>query len=113
MSIFAQLAAPFEPSAVSWRAQSVSTKNPDEPKAMALAYIDARDVMDRLDEVVGPEGWEDSFSETPLGRVICTIRIKVDGEWVSKSDGAGKTDVEGDSGARTCRQNEDNGLRVA
>lgn len=98
MSVFDKLAAPFDPKAVSWRAQSVSKKNPDAPKAMALAYIDARDVMDRLDEAVGPEGWEDAFVETPLGRIICTIRIKIDGEWVSKSDGAGKTDVEGDKG---------------
>lgn len=98
MTIFEALSAPFDPKAISWRAQSVSKKNPDAPKAMALAYIDARDVMDRLDEAVGPEGWEDAFVETPLGRVICTIRIKVDGEWVSKSDGAGKTDVEGDKG---------------
>jgi len=98
MTVFQSLAAPFDPKAVSWRAQSVTKKNPEAPKAMALAYIDARDVMDRLDEVVGPEGWEDAYVETPLGRVICTIRIKVDGEWVSKSDGAGKTDVEGDKG---------------
>jgi hypothetical protein len=98
MTIFEALSAPFDPKAVSWRAQSVSKKNPDAPKAMALAYIDARDVMDRLDEAVGPEGWEDAFVETPLGRIICTIRIKIDGEWVSKSDGAGKTDVEGDKG---------------
>jgi hypothetical protein len=54
--------------------------------------------MDRLDEVAGPACWQDTYTETPLGRVICTISIKVDGEWVSKSDGAGKTDVEGDKG---------------
>ncbi len=91
------LAAPFPPEAISWRAQSV-TKNKENPKAMALAYIDARDVMNRLDEVCGPDGWEDAYVETPLGRVICTIRILCGERWVSKSDGAGKTDVEGDKG---------------
>jgi hypothetical protein len=92
------LADPFPPSAISWRAQSVSKKDPQNPKAMALAYIDARDVMARLDDAVGPENWSDSYIETPLGRVICTLSIRANGEWISKSDGAGKTDIEGDKG---------------
>lgn len=96
--MFKRLAAPFPPDAISWRAQTVSNKNPDAPKAMALAYIDARDVMNRLDEVCGPDGWQDEYAETPLGRVICTIRVRCGDEWVSKADGAGKTDVEGDKG---------------
>ncbi len=69
---------------------------------MALAYIDARDVMRRLDEVCGPDGWQDEYTETPKGRVICQIGICVNTEldkWVWKSDGAGDTDVEGDKGA--------------
>jgi hypothetical protein len=45
---FAALAAEFPRDVVSWRAQTVS-KNGD--KALALAYIDARDVMRRLDDV--------------------------------------------------------------
>lgn len=100
----ADLHAAFDPRAISWRAQSVSKKDPENPKAMALAYIDARDVMARLDEVCGPENWQDSYTETPSGRVICTISILtnsyVDGtaQWVSKSDGAGSTDIEGDKG---------------
>jgi hypothetical protein len=98
VTVFAKLSAPFPPKAISWRAQAVSNRDPNAPKAMALAYIDARDVMNRLDEVCGPDGWEDSYVETPLGRVICTIRIRTEDGWVSKSDGAGKTDVEGDKG---------------
>ena len=31
------------------------------PNGTQLAYIDARDVMDLLDEVVGPENWQDSY----------------------------------------------------
>lgn len=90
------LAKPFPKEAVSWRAQSL---NQAKDKALALAYIDARDVMNRLDEVCGPENWSDSYTETPKGRIIATIAIKIGGEWVSKSDGAGETDVEGDKGA--------------
>lgn len=92
----ANLAQPFAPEAVHWRAQGMTQ---DKSKAMALAYIDARDVMDRLDGMCGPDNWQDSYVETPKGRIICTLSIRVDGEWVSKSDGAGETDVESDKGA--------------
>lgn len=96
MSMFEKLAAPFPPSAVSWRAQ---TMKGDGTAALALAYIDARDVMHRLDDVCGPAGWQDTYAETPKGRLICTISIKCGDEWISKSDGAGDTDVEGEKGA--------------
>lgn len=96
---FAALSAPFEPKAISWRAQSVSAKEGQQAKAMALAYMDARDVMNRLDSVCGPANWQDSYVETVKGRILCTIAIRIDGEWISKSDGAGDTDVEGDKGA--------------
>lgn len=95
MSIFAELAAEFPREAVSWRAQSLTRAG---DKAMALAYIDARDVMDRLDAVCGPGCWSDSYIETPKGRVICSLAIKTDEGWISKSDGAGDTAVEGDKG---------------
>lgn len=94
--MFAELAAPFPPEAIHWRAQTVTR---DGSKALALAYIDARDVMDRLDAVCGPANWRDSFTETPKGRTICTLEIRVDGEWIGKSDGAGDTDVEGEKGS--------------
>ena len=32
--------------------------------ARVLCYVDARAVMDRLDSVVGPENWQDSYVET-------------------------------------------------
>lgn len=91
-----KLSDEFQRSAISWRAQSV-TQSGD--KALALAYIDARDVMNRLDEAIGPDRWSDSYVETPSGRVICTIAICCGEQWISKSDGAGDTDVEGAKGA--------------
>lgn len=94
----AELAAEFPREAVHWRAQSVFERD-GKHKALALAYIDARDVMDRLDGVCGPENWSDRMEETPKGRILCTISINVNGEWVSKGDGAGDTDVEGEKGA--------------
>jgi len=96
MTIFAKLSAQFAPSAIHWRAQTVTN---DGAKALALAYLDARDVMDRLDDAVGPANWRDSYEETAKGRLLCTLEVRVDGEWIAKSDGAGSTDVEGEKGA--------------
>lgn len=81
---------------IHWRSQSITK---DGNSALALAYIDARDVMDKLDSVCSPENWQDSYSETPKGRIICTISIRIGDQWVSKSDGAGDTAVEGEKGA--------------
>ncbi|MBY3073441.1 hypothetical protein HFO71_24310 [Rhizobium laguerreae] len=90
-----QLFAEFPRDAISWRAQSVTK---DGTKAMALAYIDARDVMDRLDDVCGSENWQDRY-EFHGTRTICYLSIRVDGEWVTKADGAGDSDVEAEKGA--------------
>ena len=100
--IFRALAAPFPPDRVSWRVGSTTS---DKSRGMALAYIDARDVMDRLDEVVGPGNWQCRYPHAN-GKTVCEIGINVaagmaqvvDGHastverWVWKADGAGDTD---------------------
>lgn len=53
------LLAPFAAEMVSWKAQATTR---DGSKAMAVAYVDARAVADRLDETVGPENWSDQYS---------------------------------------------------
>ena len=93
--IYKKLAAPFPPDVVSWR---VGSMNKDKTKGMALAYIDARDVMSRLDEIVGPANWQASYPHAN-GKTICAIGIKCDGEWVWKANGAGDTDIEAEKGA--------------
>jgi hypothetical protein len=93
---FDKLSAPFPAEAIHWRSQSLTS---DGTKALALAYLDARDVMDRLDEVVGPANWTDTYEETPKGRLLCRLSLCIDDTWIMKSDGAGNTDVEGDKGA--------------
>lgn len=93
--LFALLSAEFPRHLVSWRAQSLTS---DNKKAQALAYIDARDVMRRLDQVFGPDNWSDSYHETPTGRVLCTLSLRINNDWISKTDGAGATDMEGEKG---------------
>ena len=56
-----QLRLPFEPEQVRWRVQGKAAPN---SRAQVLAYLDARDVQDRLDSVVGAENW--SFTWTPV-----------------------------------------------
>ena len=95
MTDLAALSAEFPRGAVSWRAQNL-TQNGD--KALALAYIDARDVMDRLDAVCGPENWQDRYEFHGV-RTVCYLSIRIGNEWITKADGAGDSDVEAEKGA--------------
>lgn len=91
-----KLAEPFDPAIVSWR---LGPTNREKTKGMALAYIDARDVMRRLDEVCGPEHWQDEYPWSDGKRVVCRIGVRIGDEWIWKTDGAGDTDTEGEKGA--------------
>jgi hypothetical protein len=65
-----------------------------------LAYVDARYVMQRLDDDISPPFWQRQHSIGADGRISCSIGILVKGiGWVWKSDGAGETDIEGEKGA--------------
>lgn len=110
-STFDRLAAPFPPHLISWR---VGATNKDKTKGLALAFIDARDVMRRLNDVVGPQNWQNDYPHAN-GKTVCRIGIRTmprmlreangalepihDGEWVWKADGAGDSDVEAEKGA--------------
>ncbi len=94
---FVALKAPFEQSQISWRAQTVTERN-GKTYALALAYIDQRDVQNRLDAVCGEENWQNKYSHAG-DKTICDIAIKCGNEWIWKADGAGDTDVEAEKGA--------------
>lgn len=99
-NVFNSLAAAFPNDVVHWRIGSTDAKrNGGKPsKGKPLAYIDARDVMERLDEVVGPANWQNRYSHAEH-KTACEIGIRVNGEWIWKADGAGDTDFEGNKGA--------------
>lgn len=92
---FEKLAEPFPPTDIEWRAGAT---NSDKTKALALAYITSRAVMDRLDNVVGPENWRDEYRPGPNGGVVCGLSIRVGDEWITKWDGADNSDIEGVKG---------------
>lgn len=88
-----KLAAPFDPKEIDWRIGQAGAKKDGAPWAKVLAYIDARAVMDRLDDVVGPGNWKDRYWREGNG-VMCGLAIRVSGEWVEKIDGSDETDIE-------------------
>ena len=65
-----------------WRVQSYS-KN--KPVAVCVAYIDSRQAQDLLDEVCGAENWQDEYYQAD-GLLFCKVGIKVNNEWIWKSD---------------------------
>lgn len=75
-----RLAEPFAPHEVKWKAQVIRGN-----RALAVAYIDARAVMDRLDEVLGLGGWQTTYRVVETG-VVCRLLVRLGGEWVSHED---------------------------
>ena len=62
-----------------------------------LVYIDARDVMERLDSVFGIDGWQTKY-EYLGGRMICNLSVQFNDTWITKSDGADDSSIEGAKG---------------
>ena len=67
------------------------------PGNTQLAYIDARDVMDLLDEVVGPENWQDSY-ELVGDKIIAGVGILANDQWVWKYDTGTESNIEEEKG---------------
>lgn len=62
--------------------------NKDQTKGRAATYIDARAVFERLDAVLGVGGWSTAYRiiDPATKAVECTLSIRVEDEWVSRSD---------------------------
>jgi hypothetical protein len=88
-----RLAEPFPSTQLNWKPQTISR---DGTRALAVAYIDARDVAERLDVVVGPANWAVDHKEVD-GQTLTGIALRhpETGEWVWKWD-AGLVGREGD-----------------
>ena len=90
--LLAKLKEPFDPGLIHWR---VGATTQDKKKGIALAYLNARDVTKRLDDVCGLD-WQCRY---PF-EGCCEIGIKMhslDGltsEWVWRANGAGETAIE-------------------
>jgi hypothetical protein len=86
-TIAASLAAPFAASEIHFTPAAASGS-----RALAIPYLDARSIMDRLDQVCGVEGWNDAYRVLPDGAVVCRLSLKIDETWISKSDVGGPSE---------------------
>ncbi len=99
--ILKALEEPFPLEVVKWRTGSTNKRNwkeGDKRWGMALAYIDARIVRDRLNDVCGAF-WQSRHIGISASIVGCEVGIMIAGDWLWRSDGAGGTDVETEKGA--------------
>lgn len=81
-----KLHVPLEPR---WRVQSA------KGQAICVAYVDARAVQQLLDDVCGPENWQNTY-DAETG--VASIGINVDGDWMWKSDVGTESNIEGVKG---------------
>jgi hypothetical protein len=87
-----RLAEPFESDEIHFKPQAIRGN-----RALALAYVDARCVMERLDEVFGVGGWQDDYELLPGGSVVCRLQVRVGDEWIVKTDVGGQSEQPDDS----------------
>ncbi|POD45910.1 hypothetical protein BKM15_26185 [Pseudomonas syringae pv. syringae] len=92
-NIMNQLQKPFLPEDIEWRVQRAMTTTRGN-KAVVLAYVTNRAIMNRLDEVFGVGGWKNEFREWRDKGVLCGLSVKINGEWITKWDGAEETNIE-------------------
>lgn len=98
---FEEFGKPFAACDVSWKLQLT---NKEKTSGLAVPYLDARAIADRLDAVVGQTGWKDEYrpwhnyvtkKEQKFAQ-LCTIYIYDEElkEWIGKTDGAEDSDIE-------------------
>lgn len=100
-SLHAQLAKPFPSKSIAWR---VGSTNTEKTRGTALPYMTPRAIQDRLDEAVGPGGWEAKYrvvetevASRKMAAMFCAISLYLDGKWVTKED-AVEISANGESG---------------
>ncbi|WP_404338048.1 Rad52/Rad22 family DNA repair protein [Planococcus rifietoensis] len=93
------LKAPFGYDDIEWKVQSATERN-GEISVLVVPYLNARAIMDRLDATCGAL-WKSDFKqmiiETQKGQkqgFSCILSIKIEGEWISRVDGAEVSDIE-------------------
>mgnify|MGYP000012157790 FL=1 len=94
----AALQYPFTANEIEWR---VLHTTKDKSKGQVAAYVDSRAIQDRLDAVLGRENWQNRFctvqgKDNASTTQVCELSIYYPdrGEWITKSNGAGNTDIE-------------------
>ena len=88
--IMQKLKEPFRDDQLEFR---VGATNKDKTMGLALPYIMARAIQERLDEVIGFNNWKANYREVRDG-FLCSLALKINNEWIDKEDGAQLTEFE-------------------
>jgi hypothetical protein len=97
-----KLSDPFPAEDIEWRVSRAGVGRKGN-FCFVLAYITARAIQQRLDDVCGPENWR---LETPIvapfgnqkAAFFCGISIKIGDEWITKWDTSEPTNIEAAKG---------------
>lgn len=77
-----KLAEPFPPDEVKFRPIGSAWNGTIE----VAAFVAADAIVLRLNKVLGLGGWQDEYETLTQGEVRCKLRVKVAGEWITRSD---------------------------
>ncbi len=94
-----RLSDPFPAGDIEWRVSQAGYGDRKEIWCKVLAYITARAIANRLDDVVGPENWCNTPMvvhevRTGIWALQVGISIRIEGEWITKYDVSESTRVE-------------------
>ena len=79
-----------KPLQLKWRVQRAFPNKINPTHVIMIGYVDSRQVQEHFDECVGPENWQDDYYECK-GKQFCRIGVRVNGEWIWKSDSGEET----------------------
>lgn len=74
-----------KPLPLKWRVQSAFPNKINPTHVIMIGYVDSRQVQNLLDDVCGPENWQDEYFDSK-GKQFCRIGIKINNEWIWKAD---------------------------
>jgi hypothetical protein len=96
--ILAELSAPFTTIGLDGKIYPAHKWFQKTKQGGCVPYIDARQVMQRLNDVLGIEGWSNQLIETTSAGLICELSIIVNGQQITKSNVGTKSAFEAEKG---------------
>lgn len=91
--ILEELAAPFSKKDIQYRVLRHWSRGKNGYSVLLATYVTNRAIQTRLDGVMGIDGWKNEFKDMN-GGILCGLSLRIDGEWITRWDGAEPTHVE-------------------
>ncbi len=96
--IMAELAAPFTIIGADGKIYPAVKWYQQTNKGICVPYIDARQVTQRLNDVLGIDGWSNTFIETTSSGLICELSLIINGVQITKSNVGTKSNIAAEKG---------------